>query len=182
MDIDEYLHAPDQQIRRMAVHLAKGTLRTLVGRAFSGLGSTFVIRAGAASVIANAAYYVVWHQEQETGVVNIGSSGAVSFVAGGRVVILEPGFYSIAPAGKPPGAAEPVSAKAPPVVQQAIGDTEVGDDLGATVNELAEREIEEELRARPPDSPPGGICPRKAPPAALSPATPPAVTSGAKRR
>jgi len=182
MGIDEYLHAPDQQVRRMAVHLAQGTMRTLVGRAFSGLGSTFVVRAGTASVIANAAYCVVWRQEQETGVVNIGSSGAVSFVAGGRVVILEPGFYAIAPAGKPPGAAEPVSAKAPPVVRQAIGNTEIGDDLGATVNELVEQEIEEELRACPPGSPPGGICPRKAPPAALSPATPPAVTSGAKRR
>jgi len=182
MKIDEYLHAPDQQVRRMTVHLAQGTIRTLVGRAFSGLGSTFVIRAGTANVIANAAYCVVWHHEQETGVVNIGSGGAVSFVAGGRVVILEPGFYSIARAGKPPSAAEPMSATAPPAVRQAVGDTEVGDDLGSTVNELAEQEIEEELRACPPDSPPGGICPRKPPPAALSPATPPAVTSGAKRR
>ncbi len=181
-NIDEYLHAPDQQVRRMAVHLAQGTIRTLVGRAFSGLGSIFIVRAGTASVIANAAYCVVWHQEQETGVVNIGSGGAVSFVAGGRVVILEPGFYAIAPAGKPPGTSQPVNAKAPPVVRQAIDDTEVGDDLGATVNELVEQEIEEELRACPPGSPPGGICPRKAPPAALSPATPPAVTSGAKRR
>ncbi len=182
MNIDEYLHAPDQQVRRMTVHLERGMLRTLVGRAFSGLGSTFVIRAGTASVIANAAYCIVWRHGQETGVVNIGSAGAVSFVAEGRVVILEPGFYSIAPTGKPPGAAEPTGAKVPPAVRQAIGETEVEDDLGSAANELAEQEIEEELRACPPGSPPGGICPRKSPPAALSPATPPAVTSGAKRR
>jgi hypothetical protein len=182
MTIDEYLHAPELQVRRMTVQLERGLLRTLVGRAFAGLGSTFVIRAGAASVIANAAYCIVWRHEQETGVVNIGSAGAVSFMAEGRVVILEPGFYSIAPAGKPPGAAEPMSAQAPPAVREAIGETEIGDDLGSAVNELAEQEIEEELRACPPGSPPGGICPRKSPPAALSPATPPAVTSGAKRR
>ena len=182
MKIDEYLHAPDQQVRRMVVHLEQGTMRVLVGRAFSGLGSTFVIRAGTANVIANAAYCVVWRHEEETGVANIGSGGAVSFMAGGRVVILEPGFYSIAQAGKPPSAEAPMSAKAPPVVREAIGETEVGDDLGSTANELAEQEIEEELRACPPDSPPGGICPRQSPPAALPPVTPPAVTSGAAHR
>ena len=182
MQIDEYLHAPDQQVRRMAVHLAQGTMRTLVGRAFSGLGSTFVIRAGTASVIVNAAYCIVWRHGHETGVVNIGSGGAASFVAEGRVVMLEPGFYSIAQAGRPPSAAEPMSAKAPPAVRKAIGETEIGDDLGPAVSELAQQEIEEELRACPPGSPPGGICPRKSTPAALPPATPPAVTSGAKRR
>jgi hypothetical protein len=169
MTIEEYLHAPEQQIRRMTVRLERGTMRTLVGRAFSGLGSTFVVRAGTASIIANAAYCVVWHREEETGVANIGTGGAVSFVAGGRVVILEPGSYSIAQAGKQPSAAQPVDAKAPPAVRQAVGD-------------LAEQEIEEELRACPPGSPPGGICPRKPPSPALSPATPPAVTSGATRR
>lgn len=182
MKIDEYLHAPDQQVRRMEVHLAQGTLRALVGHAFSGLGSTFVIRTGAASVIVNAAYCIAWRHEHETGVVNIGSNGAISFVAEGRVVILEPGFYSIAQAGRPPSAAEPMSPKAPPAVRKAIGETEIGDDLGSAVNELAEQAIEEELRTCPPGSPPGGICPRKSPPAALPPATPPAVTSGATRR
>lgn len=180
--IDEYLHAPDLHVRRMTVHLAQGTMRALVGRTFPGLGSAFVIRAGTANVIVNAAYCIVWRHEHETGVVNIGSGGAVSFVAEGRVVILEPGFYSIAQAGRPPGAAEPMSAKAPPAIRHVVGETEIGDDLGSAVNELAEQEIEEELRACPPGSPPGGICPRKSPPAALPPATPPAVTSGAKRR
>jgi hypothetical protein len=182
MKIDEYLHAPDQHVRRMAVHLAQGTMRTLVGRTFPGLGSAFAIRAGTANVIVNAAYCVVWRHEHETGVVNIGSGGAVSFVAEGRVVILEPGFYSIAQAGRPPSAAEPVSATTPAAVRQVIDETEIGDDFGSAVNELAEQEIESELRACPPGSPPGGICPRKSPPAALPPATPPAVTSGAKRR
>lgn len=182
MAISEYLHDPRQQVRRMSVTLTRGMMRALVGRAFSGLGSTFVIHVGTASVIASSAYCVVWHTEQETGVVNIGKGGSVSFVSEGRVVILGPGLYSIARAGTPPSAAEPMNDKAPVIVREVIGETEVVDDPGATVEELAEQTIEEELHACPPDSPPGGICPRKPPPAALSPATPPAVTSGAVKR
>lgn len=182
VEISEYLYDHDQHVRRMTVTLAQGIVRALVGRVFSGLGSTFVIRAGTANVIANMGYCVVWRNDQETGVVNIGTSGQVSFVAEGRVVILDPGFSAIAPAGKPPGVAEPVGAKARAIVQQVIAETEVGDQVGATVDELAEQTIEEELHACPPGSPPGGICPRNPPPAALSPATPPAVTSGAKQR
>ena len=182
LEISEYLHDPGQHIRRMTVKLAHGTVRVLVGRAFPGLGSMFVVQAGTASIIAGTAYCTVWSHEGEIGAANIGTSGAVSFAAAGRVVMLEPGFYTIAQTGKPPGAAQPMNATVPPVVRQAIGETEMGDDLGSAVNELAEQEIEEELRACPPGSPPGGICPRKPPPAALSPATPPAVTSGAKRR
>jgi hypothetical protein len=182
LDIAEYLHDSGQQVRRMTVTLAQGTVRALVGRAFPGLGSTFVIRAGTASIVANAAYCVVWRTGQETGVANIGSSGPVSFVAEGRVVILEPGFYSIAPAGRPPGAAAPAGDKAPPAVRQAVDGTEPDEQSETPAGKLAEQEIESELRACPPDSPPGGICPRKPPAPALSPATPPAVTSGAKRR
>jgi hypothetical protein len=182
VDISEYLHDPDQQVRRMTLTLAHGTVRALVGRAFSGLGSTFVIRAGSVTVITHAAYCIVWRATHDTGIANIGSKGAVSVVAEGRVVMLEPGSYLIIPASKPPGGAEPVGAKAPPVVRQAISETVVGNHLGATVNELAEQEVEEKLRSCPPGSPPGGICPRKPPPAAVPPATPPAVTSGAKQR
>ena len=182
LEISEYLHDPGQQIRRMTVKLAHGTVRALVGRAFPGLGSMFVVQTGTASIIAGTAYCTVWSHEGEIGVANIGTSGAVSFAAAGRVVMLEPGFYAIAQTGKPPGAAQPTNATAPPAVRQAIGETEMGDDLGSAVKELAEQAIEEELRACPPGSPPGGICPRKPPPAALSPATPPAVTSGAVRR
>jgi len=182
LEVSEYIHDPDQHVRRMTVKLSRGLVRALVGRVFQGLGSTFVVHAGTASVILGTAYCAVWNNEQETGVVNIGTSGAVSFAAAGRVVMVEPGFYAIARAGKPPGAAEPMSAKAPPAVREAIGETEIGDDPGATVKELAEQKIEEELRACPPGSPPGGICPRKPPPVVMSPATPPAVTSGAVRK
>lgn len=182
MKIDEYLYAPDQEVRRMLVRLEQGTLRTLVGRAFKGLGSAFIVRVGTASVIADAAYCVIWRHEQETGVVNIGTGGAVSLLAEGRVVILKPGYYSIAAAGKPPSPAQPADAMAPPTVRQAIDETEVGEMSSVAPGELAEQEIEEELRACPPGSPPGGICPRKAPLPALPPSTPPAVTSGATRR
>lgn len=181
-EIAEYLHAPDQHVRRMTVKLVHGTVRVLVGRAFAGLGSTFVVQTGTASIVANRAYCVVWSNEQGTGVANIGTGGAVSFVAGGRLVILEPGFYAIAQAGKPPSTPETMKGKSPSVATQAIAETEVKDDIGTSMNELADQEIEEELRACPPGSPPGGICPRAAPPAALPPTTPPAVTSGAVRR
>jgi hypothetical protein len=182
VEIAEYLHDPDQHVRRMTVKLVHGTVRVLVGRTFAGLGSTFVVQTGTASIIANATYCVVWSNEQGTGVANIGTRGAVSFVAGGRLVMLEPGFYAIAQAGKPPGTPETMKGKTPSVAEHAIVETEVKDDIGSSMNELADQAIEEELRACPPGSPPGGICPRTTPPAALPPATPPAVTSGAARR
>lgn len=182
VEISEYVHDPGQHVRRMTLTLWEGTVRALVGREFAGVGSTFVIRAGRASVVANATYCIVWRQEQETGVVNIGSAGAVSFVQEGRVVVLAPGFYSIAQAGKSPGPAEQVSAAMPPAVRRAIAESEVGGRLDAPANELVEQQIEEELRACPPGSPPGGICPRKPPLSGLPPATPPAVTSGAVRK
>jgi len=182
VELVEYIHDPGQHVRRMTVKLARGSLRALVGRDFRGLGSTFVVHAGTASVIVGTAYCTVWSNERETGVANIGTSGTVSVAAAGRVVMIEPGFYAIAPAGKPPGAAETMSAKVPPVVREAIGETVIGAELDATVKELAEQVIEEELRACPPGSPPGGLCPRKPPPSGLPPQTPPAVTSGAVRK
>lgn len=182
VEISEYLHDPGQQIRRMTVLLSQGTVRSLVGREFSGVGSTFLIKTADSAIIANAAYCVVWHTGAETGVANVGSAGAVSFVAGGRVVVLGPGTYAIAAAGKPPGAAETLGDRARPTVRQAIRETEVRDRFDAPVTELAEQPIEEELPSCPPGSPPGGICPREAPSTAVSPATPPAVTSGAKPR
>ena len=182
VELAEYLHDSDQHVRRMTVKLLHGTVRILVGRASTGAGSTLVVQTGTASIIANTTYCVVWSNEQGTGVANIGTGGAASFMAGGRLVMLEPGFYAIAQTGKSPSVPEPMKGKAPSVAGRAIVETEVKDDIGSSMNELADKEIEEELRACPPGSPPGGICPRATPPAALSPATPPAVTSGAKRR
>ena len=180
--ISEYLHDPAQQVRRMMVVLTRGTVRALVGRGFSGVGSTFTVSAGTANIVANAAYCVVWSSGRETGVANIGTKGPVSFVAEGRVVVLGPGFYAIAPAGRPPGVAAETANAAPPSVRQAIADTEAGDQLNAPVDELAEEKIEEKLPSCPPGSPPGGICPRTPPSSSLPPATPPAVTSGAVPR
>jgi FecR-like protein len=182
VEISEYLHDADQHVRRMTVRLVHGTVRVLVGRTFAGPGSTFGVQIKTTSIIAGTAYCVVWSHEQETGVANIGKGGAVSFTAGGRLVSLEPGFYAMMQAGKLLSAPEPIKGKGPSIAGHAIVETEVKDDIGSAMNELADKEIEEELRACPPGSPPGGICPRATPPAALSPATPPAVTSGAKRR
>ena len=181
-EISEYLHDPAQRVRRMTVLLAQGTIRSLVGREYPGVGSTFMIKTGDSDIIANSAYCVVWRNAVETGVVNVGSVGAVSFVAGGRVVILGPGTYAIAAAGNPPGMTEKLGDTSPPTVRRAILDTEVRDQLDAPVTELAEQQTVDELPSCPPGSPPGGICPRQAPPTAVSPATPPAVTSGAVPR
>lgn len=182
VEISEYLHDPGQQVRRMTVLLAKGTVRSLVGRTFSGVGSTFVIKTEDSAIIADSAYCVVWRTGAETGVANVGSVGAVSFVAGGRVVVLGPGTYAIAETGKPPGVAEKLGDRTPPAVRQAVQDTEVRDQPDAPATELAEQPIEEKLPSCPPGSPPGGVCPRQAPPTALPPSTPPAVTSGAIQR
>jgi FecR-like protein len=182
VELAEYTHDSDRHVRRMTVKLLHGTVRALVGRTFAGPGSTFIVQTGTVNIIASTTYCVVWSHEQETGVANIGKGGAVSFTAGSRLVMLEPGFYATTQAGKPPSTPEPIKGKTPSVAGRAIGETEVKDDIGSSMNELADKEIEEELRACPPGSPPGGICPRATPPAALSPATPPAVTSGATRR
>jgi FecR-like protein len=182
VEIAEYLHDPDQHVRRMTVHLVHGTVRALVGRAFTGLGSMFTIHAGTANVLANTTYFVVWSNQHETGVVNIGAAGQVSFTSGGRIVMISSGYYSIALAGKPPSAPSATGSQLLPVISHAIADTEIKDSGRAITNELADKTIEDELRTCPPGSPPGGICPRKPPSPAIPPATPPAVTSGATRR
>ncbi len=180
--ISEYLHDSAQHVRRMTVLLTRGTMRALVGRDFSGVGSTFTIRAGSVSIVANTVYCVVWSNDRETGVANIGTKGPVSLVAQGKVVILDPGFYAIAPSGQPPGKAAATSGAAPTAVQRAIDDTEVGDQLNTPVEALAEEKTVDKLPACPPGSPPGGVCPREPVPPALPPTTPPAVTSGAVPR
>jgi hypothetical protein len=178
----EYLHDPDLQVRRMTLALSEGTVRALVGRAFAGVGSLFTLKAGGATVMAHAAYCVVWNTGQETGVANIGRTGAVSFTSGGRVVMVEPGQAAVAQTGRAPGPPKPLAREKTSRAGRAVADTELQDDLSSTLPNMAVQELEDELVACPPGSPPGGVCPRKAPAAAVSPATPPAVTSGAKRR
>ncbi len=182
LELADYVYDADRRIRRVMLVLAHGVVRALVGQAFAGPASMFSIQAGSATVAAHTTYFVVWIDQEGTGVVNIGTSGLVQFSAGGQTMAVKPGHFSIAPVGQPPRISQPVTDTAPEPVARAVAATDVKEDVDSTINQLADQTIEEELRSCPPGSPPGGVCPRKPPPTGLPPATPPAVTSGAARR
>ena len=182
LDLTEYVFDADRQIRRVTLVLAHGMVRALVGKAFADPTSTFSIQAGTATVAAHATYFVVWIDQEGTGVVNIGTAGLIQFTAGEHSVTVKPGHFTIAPAGQPPRNPQPSTGTVPASVSRAIVATDVKEDVGHAINQLADQTIEEELPSCPPGSPPGGVCPRKPPPTGLPPATPPAVTSGAARR
>lgn len=182
LELADYVYDADRRIRRVTLVLAHGVVRALVGQAFADPASVFSIQAGSATAVAHATYFVVWIDQEGTGVVNIGTAGPVQFSAGGQTVMVKPGHFSVAPVGQAPRISQPATDTAPASVGRAVVATDVKEDVGSTINQLADQTIEEELPSCPPGSPPGGICPRKPPPTGLPPATPPAVTSGAARR
>lgn len=182
LDLADYAYDADRQIRRVTLVLEHGMVRALVGRAVTGPTSMFSIQAGSATIAVRTTYVVVWIDQEGTGVANIGTAGLVRFTAGGQSIAVKPGHFSIAPAGQPPRIARPSTGTVPASVSHAIVATDVKEDVGPVINQLAEQTVEEELPSCPPGSPPGGLCPRKPPPSGLPPATPPAVTSGAARR
>lgn len=48
-------------------------------------------------------YFIVWIENNgTTGMANIGDKGDVAFSAGGRMVVVKPGYYSMAVDGAPP--------------------------------------------------------------------------------
>ncbi len=182
LELAEYVYDADRQIRRVTLKLTHGMVRALVGQAFTDPMSMFSIQAGSATVTVRATYFVVWIDQEGTGVANIGTAGLVQFAAGGQNMTVPPGHFSIAPAGQPPRIAQPSTGAVPASVSRAIVATDVKEDVGSVINELADQTVEDELPSCPPGSPPGGLCPRKPPPSGLPPATPPAVTSGAVRK
>ena len=182
LELAEYAYDADRRTRRVTLVLTRGVARVLVGQAFTDPASTFSIQAGSTTIAVRTTYVVVWTDEEGTGVVNIGTAGLVQFTAGGQSLAVKPGHFSIAPAGQSPHVAQPVTGKVPATVSRAIAVTDVKEDVGSAINQLAEQTVEEELPSCPPGSPPGGLCPRKPPPSGLPPATPPAVTSGAVRK
>lgn len=66
------------------------------------------------------------------GVANIGTDHAVRLVAGSDQIVVMPGYYLSASDGQPPNPAHPIDATAPPIVRLAIGETEIGDELGSS--------------------------------------------------
>src|SRR5438093_3713741 len=102
VEITDYIYDPDRNLRRMVVKLVQGRLRALVAKVFNGTGSAFEIHTPTAVVAARGTYFVVWVEKGVTGIVNIGQSGGVDFTSKGKTVRVNPGEYSVAPAGVPP--------------------------------------------------------------------------------
>src|SRR5437899_104125 len=102
IEITEHIYDPDRNMRRMVVKLVQGRLRALVAKVFNGPGSAFEIHTPTAVVAARGTYFVVWVENGVTGIVNIGHSGRVDFTSEGKTVRVNPGEYSVAPAGLPP--------------------------------------------------------------------------------
>ena len=102
VEINEYLYAPDQNMRRTVVKLVQGTLRALVSKVFTESGSKFEIHTPSSVAAARGTYFVVWVENGVTGVVNIGNSGRVDFTSEGQTVTLDPGTYSVAVTGQAP--------------------------------------------------------------------------------
>lgn len=102
VSINQHIYKPDQSLRRVIVNLLMGEVRALVGKAFKGSGSRFEVHTPTAVAAARGTYFIVWSNDQASGVVNIGEAGLVDFSSGGRTVTLAPGQFSHAPAGGPP--------------------------------------------------------------------------------
>jgi hypothetical protein len=182
LELAEYAYDAGRKVRRVTLTLTQGMVRALVGQSFAAPASAFSIQAGPATIDVRATYVVVWTDEEGTGVVNIGTVGLVQFTAGGQGLTVNPGHFSIAPAGQPPRASQTAKGKIPAMVSRVIAATDLKEDVGPEIQQFAEQPVEEELPSCPPGSPPGGVCPRRPPPSGIPPATPPAVTSGAVRK
>jgi hypothetical protein len=103
VEITEHLYNPVANFRSTIVHLAEGTVRALVGGVFKAPGSRFEVHTSTAIAAARGTYFIVWLEgDRTTGMANIGEKGDVAFTAGGEMVVVKPGYYSIAIDGGAP--------------------------------------------------------------------------------
>ena len=103
IQINEYVFNPDQDQRSVIVNMIAGRVRALVGKHFAGPGSRFEVHTPTAVAAARGTYFIVWIENNgTTGMANIGDKGDVAFSAGGRMVVVKPGYYSMAVDGAPP--------------------------------------------------------------------------------
>ena len=101
--IDEYVFNPHEDQRSVIVNMFQGRIRALVGKHFAGVGSRFEIHTPAAVAAARGTYFIVWIENNgTTGMANIGEKGDVAFTAAGRMVVVKPGYYSMATDGAAP--------------------------------------------------------------------------------
>lgn len=102
VEISEYIYNPKANVRRSVVKVLQGQVRALVSKVFKSNGSRFEVHTPSAVAAARGTYFVVWHENGQSGIINVGESGRVDFTSGGVTVPVDPGQYSLADQGKPP--------------------------------------------------------------------------------
>ncbi len=133
VEVNEYIYDPNRDYRSTIMKLAQGKVRALVSRIFAGGGSRFEVHTPTAVVASRGTYFVVWVDDPPakgksigaSGVANIGDSGAVEFTSGGKTVIIRPGQFSIAEAGKAPSDPAIITPQVPTQVTVAINATDI---------------------------------------------------------
>jgi hypothetical protein len=123
VEILEHAQDQGQDQRRMKVKLVRGSLRALIGSAFSASGATFEVRTPSAVATTRSGYLVAWVEGETSGVANIGQSGSVEFTAGGQTKRLEPNHYTVSKAGGAPLEPAVLSPDAHPGVLSAVAGT-----------------------------------------------------------
>ena len=107
VEINEYVYLPEHNVRRAVVNLMQGQVRALVSKIFKANGSKFEVHTPSAVAAARGTYFTVWVEDGQSGIINIGEKGRVDFTSGGKTVIVEPGFFSIAQEGSAPSVPMP---------------------------------------------------------------------------
>lgn len=102
VEISEYIYNPEAKMRRSVVKVLQGQVRALVSKVFKSNGSRFEVHTPSAVAAARGTYFVVWHENGQSGIINVGESGRVDFTSGGVTVPVDPGQFSLAEQGKPP--------------------------------------------------------------------------------
>ncbi len=129
VEVTEHIYDPGKGVRSVVVNLVKGQVRALVGKIFSGSGSKFEIHTPTAVAAARGTYFVVFHINGASGIINVGTHGNVDFSSGGHTVNVPPGQFSITPPGGGPPSPPNVTTggSAPSQVTNAVHGTEVKD-------------------------------------------------------
>jgi hypothetical protein len=102
VEITEYIYDPDANVRRSVVKVMQGQVRALVSKVFKSNGSRFEVHTPSAVAAARGTYFTVWHENGQSGIINVGESGRVDFTAGGVTVAVDPGQFSLAEHGQAP--------------------------------------------------------------------------------
>ncbi len=102
VEITEYIYNPEANVRRSVVKVVQGQVRALVSKVFRSNGSRFEVHTPSAVAAARGTYFSVWHENGQSGIINIGESGRVDFTSGGVTVAVDPGQFSMAEHGRAP--------------------------------------------------------------------------------